>query len=155
MATGTAGFLSKIVLEASTVRAAIQMALLQVCAMGCFSIREIQVSRPLTRDQKTSLSSRSFWAIEQVISSCLILTSCFDSSPSSAQDFCLSFSSVRLRNILVASMVTYLGRFSCTPVLPVWHKGTGVSATELLHALSHITSPQWPSEKGQSCDVLP
>lgn len=73
----------------------------------------IQVSKPQTRDQEPDLSSKSFWTIHQVISSCLILTSCFDSSFLSPQDFCLSFNHVRLWNIPVASIPLSGDIFQC------------------------------------------
>lgn len=73
---------------------------------------EIQVSKPETRDQEPDLSSKSFRTIQQVISSCLILTSCFDSSFLSLQDFCL-FNRVRLWNTLVASIPQSGDIFQC------------------------------------------
>lgn len=74
---------------------------------------EIQVSKPQTRDQEPDLSSKSFWTIHQVISSCLILTSCFDSSFLSPQGFCLSFNHVRLWNTPVASIPLSGDIFQC------------------------------------------
>ena len=144
-------FSPKTVLEVITRTLAIQKALLQVCVMGCLNTRETPVSSPLIRDQEWGLSSRSCgpsikWSLPASFS--------LHVSSLSAQDFCLSFSHVRLWNTLVASAVTCLETFFCTPVFLVWSKGTGISATKQLHALSHITSPQWLSEPGQSCDVL-
>lgn len=77
-------------------------------------LMEIQVSNPQSRDQEPiKISSKSFWTILQVNSSCLILTPCFDSSFLSAQGFCLSFNHVRLWNNAVASIPLSGDVFQC------------------------------------------
>lgn len=121
---------------------------------------DIQASNPQSRDQEPHLSSESFWTIQQVNSSCLILKSCFDSSSLSAQDFCLSFNHVRLWNTPVASNPLSGDVFQCGTkeleplplsccriLVPLLHLDGSLHRIELWHPPANEENVPWDHPK--------